>query len=211
MRLTSLGERANRGTHFWTDIALLPGVLSILVLFTAIFFHAITARGLSDNVDSWQCAADGSVMFPWQTYSPIWDTSQYLSITLGFGNFGFGLAKGIDVAWDLVVGRGGQLLVTLVTYSVLRRSFLHSLEKRTASFRMFAAMAFDRVSTGSLLTLGANIATRKRKAWRGWTTIQLEWRYLLFVIAFLYVLSFPTWLSVMTGKLLSHLGVTADS
>ena len=36
----------------------------------------------------------------------VWNVDYALTINVGFGNMPFSLAKGIDVAWDLVVGRG---------------------------------------------------------------------------------------------------------
>jgi len=181
----------------------------MLVCLTSILFPYATL--LDGQRQDWQCRPDGSVVFPWDfafgaapVPSPLWEKSQFLSITLAFGSFSFADAKAIDVAWDLVIGRGGQLMVTLVTYPILRRAFIHSIERHPASFHDFAALSFDKASSGSLWQLGRSIGMRRRSG----TTARINWRYILLFFAMLYVLMFPTWLSVMTGMVFEHRGTT---
>ena len=113
----------------------------------------------------WVCYSNGSAVYEldWDESGlkqSVWDTSQFLDITLGFGSFEFGVAKGIDVGWDLIVGRGGQIILALLSYRVLSAVLLHSMETRTASLYTYTALGFDR---GPLFAVWASL----RDIWNG--------------------------------------------
>jgi hypothetical protein len=56
-------------------------------------------------------------------------TSGFFAITLQFGDFSFDTAKLIDITWDLVVGRGGQLCLAYISYPI-RWQIVHFLPSR---------------------------------------------------------------------------------
>lgn len=62
-------------------------------------------------------------------YSPIWDPSLFFTINLAYGSLFFSVVKFIDACWDLVIGRGGQLLAAMLAYRHLRPSFTLLLEQ----------------------------------------------------------------------------------
>lgn len=189
--------------------------LTGLILFTALFFAFITQPGQTPD---FTCTPNGVIKFPWsnpnsswtasERYSATWDTSQFLSITLGFGNFTFSQAKAIDFTWDLVAGRGGQLLLVYCCYPVFRRALSAKMESSSISLPVFATLAFDKIgwtSIAALLSLSnyhyvplaqrvpgkpavTNVKTRCRFG-----------RLALFVVAFAYILIYPTWISIMSG------------
>lgn len=200
---------------FRTRVVAPSAALASLILFTAIFFGFITAPGQTPD---FTCTPNGAIKFPWSNpnspwvasrpYSSIWDSSQFLSITLGFGDFTFPQAKAIDFLWDLVVGRGAQLTLMWRCYPVFRRALSTKLETGSISLPVFAALAFDKVgwtSIGALLSpdnyhwvplaerSADNCATENgaRRTRVG--------RLALFAVTFAYLLIFPTWLSIMTG------------
>lgn len=173
-----------------------------LLHFTAIFFILISWIHASNY--GFACSPDGSVRFPWSEEVRVtWQLSQLLSVTLGFGNFTFAEAKAIDFAWDLIVGRGGQALLALACYPVFRRAFLLSIETRTASFPIFSAIAFEKVSLTSIWVFIQDIWACPRSRKVGTPVVKpasIPRQFLLVLIcAFAYILSFPTWLSGMTS------------
>ena len=120
--------------RFGKDRPSLPVLLPLciiagLVLFTVIFFAFATVWGSNfQSSTSIKCLPNGQVLFPQESYagdasgySSTWNSEQFLSINLGFGSFSFAQAKATDTAWDLFVGRGGQVLLTFTTYSIIRR------------------------------------------------------------------------------------------
>jgi len=104
-------------------------VIAGLILFTVIFFSFATVWGSHfQSADEIKCLPNGQVLFPQESeagdvsgYSSTWNSEQFLSINLGLGSFSFAQAKAIDTAWDLFVGRGGQVVLTITTYSIIRR------------------------------------------------------------------------------------------
>ena len=77
------------------------------VAFTVSFFLLHTSQAYDNTTPG--CLANGQAIFPWnQTVNEYWDPSTALSITLGAGQYTYPEAKAIDVAWDILVGRGGQ-------------------------------------------------------------------------------------------------------
>jgi len=149
-------------------------------------------NGDSDHNSSWLCLPDGIAVTREEFGShSIWDTSQFLDINLGFGWFEFGVAKGIDIGWDLIVGRGGQLILALLSYRVSSAVLLHSMETCTASFHTYIAIGFDR---GPLFSIQASL----RDLWSGRT--QGKGALFMIIFASLYLLAFPTFVSGLQSK-----------
>ncbi|KAK5741520.1 hypothetical protein LTR17_003958 [Elasticomyces elasticus] len=150
-------------------------------------------RGPDTQVMS--CYPDGSAHYrdPFDTESPpkqAWMPSLFLSVTLGFGTFTFSEAKVIDVAWDLVVGRGGQFLLTLVTYPVVRRVLQYRMETTPATFRLFSSIALGH----SLSFSSLHALCTPPKAF-----VRRICLHSALVLIGLYLLAFPTILSIMTS------------
>lgn len=138
------------------------------------------------STENWQCLPNGTAIPSSALSYTVWDPSQFLDITLGFGSFQFGIAKGIDVGWDLIVGRGGQILLSLLSYRVLSAVLVHSMKTHSASFYIYTAVGFNR---GPLYSIWASM----RDMWSGNSQ---EKRILSMVVyASLYLLAFPTFVS----------------
>ena len=124
------------------------------------------------------------------SYGP-WPVSQLLTINLGFGAMAFSTAKLIDVLWDLVVGRGGQVLLTYVAYGVFTKSLARAMEGPQVSYHTFAAFGFQPGTAAGALMLGKNfLSNRSLRSKR-----IVSW----VLIATLYIVAFPTLSSAMTG------------
>ncbi|KAK5717785.1 hypothetical protein LTR15_008624 [Elasticomyces elasticus] len=65
------------------------------------------------------------------------------------------------------------------------------MEKRDVATPLFSAIAFDHVSLTSTTTLGSTVVGRRSKS--------RNWRFALLFLAFTYLLTFPTWMSAVTG------------
>lgn len=114
------------------NIALPWTVLVILVLAVGFGFGVGTLPFQTASANkTFFCTPNGIVHLPWKSadsYNQCWDPALFLSITLAFGRLSFTAAKAIDVIWDLFVGRGGQVLLGWVTYTIVRRSLVTAME-----------------------------------------------------------------------------------
>ena len=205
-------KRAAIGTiGLITRLALPFAIIVALIAFTAAYYGAATASTQTDEFIDVFCTPDGKAhvrtMFEAHHYNQYWDPALVLTVTLGFGNLNYGAARAIDVCWDLVVGRGGQVLLALVTYPVLRRSLRLYMETTSVHFDLYATLAFDKVSFAALWPTLRDAIVRQQS--RPHLELRLSslrsyrlcwnWRYFAHALVLTYVLAFPTLASIMTG------------
>lgn len=126
----------------------------------------------------------------WVTYDP-WPVSQLLTINLGFGTMSFSIAKFVDVVWDVVVGRGGQVLLTYVAYRVFTKSLARAMEGSQVSYHTFAAFAFEPGTVTGMFMLAKDFASNRSLR----SKMIVSW----VLVATLYIVAFPTLSSAMTG------------
>lgn len=124
------------------------------------------------------------------TYDP-WPVSQLLAINLGFGIMPFSTAKIIDVLWDVVVGRGGQVLLTYVAYRVFTKSLGRAMEGSQVSYHTFAAFAFEPGTVTGVFMLARDFASNRSLR----SKMIVSWA----LVSTLYIVAFPTLSSAMTG------------
>jgi hypothetical protein len=168
------------------------------------------ASGWSDSV--FYCDSSGRVRYQFASahdrVSPYWDNRLFLSVTMGFHGLTFVQAKAIDICFDLVVGRGSQVLVALATYPILRRSILRSMEVREFSLALLLPFFMERLSVYSLWAMVANMRSRRTKPKTDDQTeqikfrrarVRIDWRVILVILVGCYVLALPTFTSVMTS------------
>ncbi len=65
----------------------------------------------------------------------------YVGINLRFGRFDFGSAKALDLAWNWIVGRGLQGLLTLVAFRAFNDALLRAAEMTPMSYELYAALS----------------------------------------------------------------------
>jgi hypothetical protein len=191
-------------------------LLFILVVGVSVLFAVVTnlgagvASGWTDSM--FYCDSSGKIRYQYTnkraTVSPYWDRQLFLSVTMGFHGLTFVQAKAIDICFDLVVGRGSQVLVALATYPILRRSILRSMEVRELSLALLLPFFMERLSVYSLWAMVANMRARRAKPKTDDQTEQIEfrrarvridWRVILVFLVGCYVLALPTFTSVMTS------------
>ena len=134
-------------------------------------------------------------------YNPSWKPDLFLSITFGFGNFPYAAAKGNDICWDLLVGSIGQIVVAIVAYPVIRRSLSYYMERHSVHFDVYASIAFDKISQEALYTTICDLFKNLRPGEKVKTNVlsSFNWRFFGHTVVFLYILAFPTLVSVMPG------------
>lgn len=132
----------------WKTYILDERLLAIRVMAFGLTTAILLATFLDDirQTGTFQCAPDVTLVLPDQTLSPSWDAKYFFSITLAWGEFDLSTAKIIDVFWDLIVGTGGQLLLSLLAFSTMRRAIWTSVEKRPWHLPVLARLMLDPVS-----------------------------------------------------------------
>jgi hypothetical protein len=108
-----------------------------------------------------------------------------------FGKFTFSQVKVLDVAWDVFIGRGVQLLAWWIAYIVFNDALLRAIERHPASFQIFQRIALEGPSLLSLYTLVREL----------WCARSHRTKALFFYIwiSTLYIISIPMLLGAMTG------------
>ena len=177
-------------------------LLFVTVSFTAAFFTKYNPpASTKDDSDFFFCNADGKLEKTDQGYKPFWDPQLYFIINIAFGEFSFTRVKVIDAAWDAVVGRGGQLVASVLAYRTLRRSITLTMETCTVTIPAVASIycrQIQLVSVGQLLHTMFWHWGSAHLMWRQPTHIGRKRLYTqLFVCT--YVLLFATLVSIMTG------------
>ncbi|KAK2760948.1 hypothetical protein FQN54_002190 [Arachnomyces sp. PD_36] len=172
-------------------------IFAALLSFGAVLALAILAEGASqDYLLQRDCYPNGMWRFtPGATWR-IMDSSYFFSPNLAFGSLSFTAVKVIDIVWDLVIGRGGQLVLGYVTYRVFNECLLYYMETHPTSYKLFAAVAFEPISLTALGSLGKECLALDQSSWKRffrWLTM------LCMLLSTLYVLGFPTLVSAMTG------------
>ena len=182
--------------------ALAPVIL--LVAFSPSLSHALGANG---------CTPSGEFVLPYTT--SIWDAKRFFSITIAFlgpgpsdcsfnaavpqalacTGYSFTQAKVIDIAWDILVGRGGQAAVIVVAYRVFGRVVKVLMRQGEVGYDLFSAVAFDAGSASTLVTIGRHVV--------GATPVPRTRRavlaYVGMALATLYIVAVPSLLAAMTG------------
>ena len=113
----------------------LPAMFIFIILLLTIFICLPGALFYSNDV----CRPDGSFYYGLGTYKP-WHKTIFFQIDVGFGQFSFADAKLIDFWWDLLVGRGGQLVMGFIGYKVFTKSLIRHMEVHPVPTETFEAL-----------------------------------------------------------------------
>ncbi|KAF2180974.1 hypothetical protein K469DRAFT_671987 [Zopfia rhizophila CBS 207.26] len=145
-----------------------------------------------------------------QTPSATWrimDRSYFFTPNLSFGSMSFTAVKVIDITWDLIVGRGGQLLLAWVNYRVFNEWLVYHMEMHLTSYKMYVAVAFETTSLSTLGVLGKEFLCFGERNWRRF----FRWLAVLCMfLSTLYVLAFPTLMAAMTGYITTNEAYVED-
>ncbi|KAK1962361.1 hypothetical protein LY78DRAFT_256407 [Colletotrichum sublineola] len=141
--------------------------------------------------ESEACQPDGSFDV-FRNSHGLWAISGFFQITLAWGRFSFADAKAIDVAWDVVFGRGGQTLLATISWRVFADYTTVSMQARPVTYQTFQTIFLqDQPGIYSTFYLARDFVRSRGLQSRVMMTI------MVFVATFL--LLFPTLGSAMTG------------
>ena len=180
-------------------------VLLILLLGIApMLATSISSRRIYTSPPDWACLPTGRIAFPFDKANhagDLWKASSILSINLGFGRFGFGAAKWIDVLWDVVVGHCGQVLLAYLAYIVFAKAMMFSMESHPIDHDLFVGLAFKPFSAETMWTAASGLIREKlhhvgdarRRIHRH------TWIMSALLPCGIYILVFPVMVSAMTG------------
>lgn len=108
-----------------------------------------------------------------------------------YGSFPFSTVKIIDVTWDVMVGRGAQMLAWWISYKVFSGAILRVIERHPTSYRAFFEICLHGPSFPALWVMLKDLTRTKSK--RTWSL------YFYIVWSILYIITLPIMLSAMTG------------
>ncbi|KAJ4302692.1 hypothetical protein N0V90_001581 [Kalmusia sp. IMI 367209] len=108
-----------------------------------------------------------------------------------FGQFTFSQVKTIDVAWDILVGRGVQMAFWAVSYRVFTDALLRLIERHPASYETFMSISLEGPClASSWMLLKQLFRNRSKRTW---------FLFYFMLLSSIYVLSIPPLLGAMTG------------
>ncbi|KAI1658319.1 hypothetical protein F4813DRAFT_46041 [Daldinia decipiens] len=137
------------------------------------------------------CRTDGSFIINSSDYS-LWKSSSFFDISLGFGNLTFAEAKVIDISWDIVIGRGGQALMALVSWRVFADYVTTSMEFAPVTFTVFSIIFLqDEPSFFSTISI-----VRAFISGRG---LKSKMAMVFMVLTMIFIIAWPTVAGAMTG------------
>lgn len=164
----------------------LAGLIPTVVLLTLLLALSLFGIRFNDTSQDFGCDPNGDV---WFLQSPdLWGKNYGLAITLGFGEFAYSTVRAIDICWDLVVGRGLQVLGALMVYYVFRGPTIVEMRRHAVPYEKVLKMEYNTASPSALLTYMRD----------------LHWQRQYFVafimsLSTIFVLVLPTWVSAMSG------------
>lgn len=176
--------------------SLLPLSLAPIVLLSSIAETAsqnyIRGRACYPN-GLWKEAAGAT----WR----IMDSTYFFTPNLSFGNMTFTQVKVIDIAWDLFIGRGGQMALAWVNWRVFNEWIVYHAERWRTGYKMYTAVALQTTSWTMMGVAAKEFFCFWERSWGRF----FRWLAMFCMfISTLYVLAFPTLMAAMTGYITTY-------
>ncbi len=103
----------------------------------------------------------------------------------------FAQAKAIDLAWNTLVGRSLQTVISIFTYKVFMKALMRITEQNTITYEIYAALALSTTKLSAIKPLSKALYSK------------LDWRarFSMFwlLISTIYLATFPTLMDAITG------------
>ena len=119
----------------------------------------------------------------------------FFTIDILLGNMPFGRAKFVDVAFDVVIGRGGQAVLSYIICRVIGASVMYVIEKDPVTYELFARSFTASITIFSLGPFLAFVFRGPKPAYKIKHRILMAW----LTLSVLWVGLYPTIMSAMTG------------
>ncbi|KAK4195851.1 hypothetical protein QBC40DRAFT_288297 [Triangularia verruculosa] len=122
----------------------------------------------------------------------LWSIAEFFEISMASGTLTFTAAKAIDVAWDIVIGRGGQTILAMFTWKAMSTHVQYSMLKGPVTYDTFWTVFMeDRASVISTVRLSRDFLTKQ--------AIRSKRAMIFTIMSLAFILAFPTLSSSMTG------------
>lgn len=184
--------------HWWSvfyDGYELFFLLLVLVNAIPLVLLAAYTPKLAARLASYSCLPNGEFVLPGT--ASLWDKTLFFTITVLVSKdagWDFTHAKVVDIAWDTVVGRGGQLVLAFVAYHVFHKALVQVMAERPVGFPTYAAVAFHIGTASSLWAFFRALASRSFPlTFRGRRVLAAM------LVCSAYIVAIPTLFSAMTG------------
>ncbi|KAF5506281.1 hypothetical protein CGCS363_v005435 [Colletotrichum siamense] len=141
--------------------------------------------------DNTACQPDGSFNIFRNEYD-WWAASGFFQITMAWGTMTFANAKFVDVAWDVVFGRGGQALLAWISWSIFSDYVTTSMEVSPVTYETFWTVFLD----GSPTFWSTWYLMRDFSRSHG---LRSRFAMVFMVVVAIFILLFPTLGSAMSG------------
>ncbi|EOA92323.1 uncharacterized protein SETTUDRAFT_85189 [Exserohilum turcica Et28A] len=179
----------------WNGVLLGKILIPLLVVLWVIGLIAIPIVFLYffQNIQGTQqvCTPGGQFNLNPEDWS-YWSRTGFFQITLSFGDMSFDKAKLIDVIWDMVVGRGGQVLIALCSWHVFGLYVTTSMETAPITYHSYRAVFLETSpSFWSTLFLARDFIWLK--------SLHSKMAMFFMIFTMVFTLCFPTFASAMTG------------
>ncbi|KAF3031934.1 hypothetical protein E8E11_001326 [Didymella keratinophila] len=122
----------------------------------------------------------------------MWSSTGFFQITLGGGNLTFAEAKVVDIAWDIGVGRGGQLLLAIISWREFARYLTISMESEPVTYQVFRTIFIE--NDASVLS-----TCRTIKSFILHRGLRSNVAMAFMTATMILILAFPTLVSAMSG------------
>ncbi|OTA56503.1 hypothetical protein K449DRAFT_306300, partial [Hypoxylon sp. EC38] len=171
----------------WTLLA----VWSIIIL--GLFIFLALYGPLSSDFESryTACRSDGSFNIMVYEYNA-WSASGFFEINLGFGNLTFTQAKVIDISWDIIIGRLGQILMAFISWRAFADYVTTSMGLAPVTYTTYFTMFLESEPSffSTFRVVRAFISERGLKS---------RVSIIFIVWSMLFLIRWPTLASAMTG------------
>ena len=156
----------------------------LLNLFPVVWSAAYAPR-LSTYLGSLACLPNGNFVLPGT--ADIWNPDYFITVSITWGQnrqWSYTHVKIIDIVWDVVVGRGSQMLLVYISYHVFNQSLFQIIQSRPVGYQTYGAVAFQTRSVTStwqyVRALGSH---RFRPIARGFSVFGTEALTTLYVVS----------------------------
>ncbi|TID18941.1 hypothetical protein E6O75_ATG06062 [Venturia nashicola] len=165
----------------WSGLTAWIGGIAVSIAFACMY---------ANKIDDF-CMPDGSFSTDPSSYN-IWTISGFFQITLGFGQLSFGQAKFIDIAFDVVAGRGGQAVLAAISYQIIKRYITSAMEASPISYGTYKTLFLrDGISFTGVIDLIREFSTHR--------PLTSSWAMNWMVLSAIFVILFPTLISALSG------------
>jgi hypothetical protein len=186
------GSQRAGGSAFKRIVICFLLLLPSLVFLGAALVLSLLGLKFNDTDKNYGCDPEGNVWISSKNRPNLWGKDYGLAITLGFGEFSFTLAKSIDILWDLVIGRGSQVLAGVLIYFIFRGPVVQMMERSTVPYEKVLKMEYHPTGLSAFFTYCKDVHRRGRSKWQWFTVFMMA-------LSAAYVLIMPTLVSAMTG------------